>query len=125
MRLNPHEVRLNIEMNIPAGREHGPDGGLRSGGGQSGGRRSEGIKINIPAGREHGPDGGQGSGSERGGLSGIPSPLVSHLPSGIPSPYLVSHPPIWYPIPLTGHQSGILHSLIFIIVDRYKLNSIF
>ena len=25
-RLNPHKVRLNIEMNIPAGGEHGPDG---------------------------------------------------------------------------------------------------
>ena len=44
-------------------------------------------------------------------------------------PYLVSHLPIWYPIPLSGissriggtttltnnHQSGILHSLIFVL----------
>ena len=48
------------------------------------------IKINIPAGRGRvGKMGRLGSGGQSGGAGGegIPSPL-----SGIPSPYVVSHP---------------------------------
>ena len=45
--------------------------------------------------------------------------------SGIPSHYLVSHPTIWYLIPLTSHQSGILHSLIFYLFKRFWFLAIY
>ena len=71
----------------------------------SGGGGGEWIKPNIPAG-EHGPDGGVWSGGQSGGTRGwgfgmgtLGSYLVSHLP------YLLSHPPIWYVIPLSGIPS--------------------
>ena len=71
MRLNPHKVRLNIEMKIPAGGAWARWGeGLWSGG------------------------------QSWGAVSGIPFPyLVSHLPylvSHLPIWYPIS--PIWYPI---------------------------
>ena len=47
-------------------------------------------------------------------LSGIPS----HL-SDIPSPLPGILSPIWYSIPLTSDQSGIPHSLIFLICIRF------
>ena len=42
---------------------------------------------------------GEGAGSQSGGTGGWGTG--------------VSHPTIWYPIPLTSHQSGNLHSLLF------------
>ena len=121
MRLNPHEVRLNIKMNIPARRW-----GTRMGWG--------GVPIWYPISPSATPSSISGTPSP---LSGAPSPpvwytipyLVSCLPYLVHHLCQVHHPPIWHPIPpsatpsqiggtptLTRHQSGILHSLIFPLV---------
>ena len=101
MRLNPYEERLNIKTN---------------------------IKMNIPAmGEEFGPDGGPGVWELEWWVGGPLSGILSSL-SGIPSPHLVCHPPIWYPIPdgrypyINESQSGILYSLIFTIVIHEQGN---
>ena len=106
MRLNPYKVRLNIETNIET---NIPTGRGRMG--QMGGAGEWGPEWGVGDQNKHhsrgsmGQMGGWGVTGGKGGVeapSGIPSPL-----SGIPSPS-------WYPIPLTSHQSGILHSLIFL-----------
>ena len=92
-----HEIEpTNTKMDIPAegsvGQlgvgEWGPEWGMGWGS-----RMGAGVRARMGVGAV-------------GSLSGIPSLL-----SGIPSPYLVPHP-----LTLTSHQSGILHSLIFINV---------
>ena len=63
------------------------------------------IEMNIPGerGEECGPDTGESWGPEWRGAG-------------------ISHPTIWYPIPLMSHQSGIIHSLIFYNIQGYAIN---